>query len=334
MGFSLSALGRSKGLTRPRTAAPGPAKGVHATVDELVALEAAARDFSFLRKQPVNRLLAGRHASNMRGRGLSFEELRDYLPGDDVRTIDWRVTARTGKPFVRVYDEEKDRPALIVVDQRMNMFFGSRLMMKSVSAAETAALCAWRVMNLGDRVGGFVFNDTRIDELRPHRSRAAVIELAGAIAKQNAELKADLSDHRGSGQLDLALEAVANVARHDHLVVVISDFEGHGPRTRDLLLRLTISNDVLAVLVYDPFLLDLPETGHIVVSGGSMQAELPLGQGKARSGVADFARKRGEELMAWQQELGLPMLLVSAAEETAPQLRRTLGQLAWRQRRR
>ncbi len=63
----------------------------------------------------------------MRGRGLSFEELRDYLPGDDIRTIDWRVTARTGKPFVRVYDEEKDRPALIVVDQRMNMFFGSRL---------------------------------------------------------------------------------------------------------------------------------------------------------------------------------------------------------------
>ena len=255
MGFSLSALGRSKGLTRPRTTAS--AEGVYTTVEQLVALEATARDFNFLRKQPVNRLLAGRHASNMRGRGLSFEELRDYLPGDDVRAIDWRVTARTDKPFVRVYDEEKDRPALIVVDQRMNMFFGSRLMMKSVSAAETAALCAWRVMNLGDRVGGFVFNDTRIDELRPHRSRAAVIELAGAIAKQNAELKADLSDHRGSGQLDLALEAVANVARHDHLVVVISDFEGHGPRTRDLLLRLTISNDVLAVLVYDPFLLDL-----------------------------------------------------------------------------
>lgn len=333
MGFSLSALGRSKGLTRPRTTAS--AEGVYTTVEQLVALEAAARDFNFLRKQPVNRLLAGRHASNMRGRGLSFEELRDYLPGDDVRTIDWRVTARTGKPFVRVYDEEKDRPALIVVDQRMNMFFGSRLMMKSVSAAETAALCAWRVMNLGDRVGGFVFNDTRIDELRPHRSRAAVIELAGVIAKQNAdELKADLSDHRGSGQLDVALEAVANVARHDHLVVVISDFEGHGPRTRDLLLRLTISNDVIAVLVYDPFLLELPETGHIVVSGGSMQAELPLGHGRVRSGVADFAKKRGDELMAWQKELGLPMLLVSAAEATAPQLRRTLGQLAWRQRRR
>lgn len=334
MAFSLAALARSKGVARPGIAASDPAKGVYVSVETLVALEAQARDFSFLRKQPVNRLLAGRHASRMRGRGLAFEELRNYLPGDDIRTIDWRVTARTGKPFVRIYDEERDRPALIVVDQRMNMFFGSRLMMKSVAAAETAALSAWRIMALGDRVGGFIFNDTRIDELRPQRSRAAVIELAGAIARQNAELKADSPGPRGTHQLDLALEKVANVALHDHLVVIISDFEGHGAPTRDLLLRLTISNDVLAVLVYDPFMLDLPESGEIVVSGGSLQAELPFGHGKVRSGVTDFARRRGAELLAWQQDLGLPMLLVSAAEETAPQLRRTLGQLAWRQRRR
>lgn len=334
MGFSLAALGRSKGVKRPRLAASDAARGAYVSVESLVALEASARDFTLLRKQPVRRLLAGRHASQMRGRGLAFEELRDYLPGDDIRTIDWRVTARTGKPFVRVYDEEKDRPALVVVDQRMNMFFGSRLMTKSVTAAETAVLCAWRVMNLGDRVGGFVFNDTRIDEIRPHRSRAAVIALAGMIAKQNAELQAVSSAPRGCGQLDLALEAAANVAHHDHLVVVISDFDGHGARTRDLLLRLTISNDVLAVLVYDPFLLELPQTGQIVVSGGGLQAELPLAHGKVRSGIADFARRRGEGLLAWQRELGLPMLLVSAAEETAPQLRRTLSQLAWRQRRR
>lgn len=334
MGFSLAALGRSKGVARPRLAASDEAGGAYVSVESLVALEASAMDFTFLRKQPVNRLLGGRHASQMRGRGLAFEELRQYLPGDDIRTIDWRVTARTGKHFVRVYDEEKDRPALIVVDQRMNMFFGSRMMMKSVIAAETAALCAWRVMNLGDRVGGFVFNDSRIDELRPHRSRAAVIELAGMMARQNAELHAVSNAPRGGGQLDLVLEAVANVAHHDHLVVVVSDFDGHGARTRDLLLRLTISNDVLAVLVYDPFLLDLPETGQIVVSGGSLQAALPLAHGKVRSGIAEFARKRGEELLAWQQDLGLPMLLVSTAEETAPQLRRMLGQLAWRQRRR
>jgi uncharacterized protein (DUF58 family) len=216
----------------------------------------------------------------------------------------------------------------------MNMFFGSRLMMKSVSAAETAALCAWRVMALGDRVGGYIFNDSRIDDLVPHRSRAAVIGFAAALARQNGELAADLEVGQGKDQLDRALEAVTAVAHHDHLVIVISDFDGYGPRTRDLLLGLTASNDVIAVLIHDPFMLELPQSGEIVVSGGNLQAELAMGRERTRSGIADFAKRRGEELLAWQQELGLPMLIVSAAEETAPQLRRTLGQLAWRQRRR
>lgn len=334
MGLSFDALARSTGVARPRLSTSGPTQGAYVTVGDLVALEAAARDFNFARKQAVHRILAGRHGSQVRGRGLAFEELREYLPGDDIRTIDWRVTARAGKPFVRVYDEEKDRPALIVVDQRINMFFGSRQRMKSVTAAEAAALSAWRIMELGDRVGGFVFNDSRIDELRPHRSREAVIGLAAAIARQNGELRADSTVPRGSGQLDVALEKVAGVAIHDHLIIVFSDFEGHTARTRDLLLRLTISNDVLAVLVYDPFLLDLPGTANVVVSGGGPQIELPLGHGPTRSGIAEFARRRGEEFNAWQQELGLPMVLLSAAEETAPQLRRLLGQLAWRQRRR
>ncbi len=104
-------------------------------------------------------MLNGRHASRLRGRGLNFEELRGYLPGDDVRAIDWKVTARTGEPHVRVMTEERDRPALIVVDQRMSMFFGSQLNMKAVTAAEAAALAAFRILDQGDRVGGIVFGD-------------------------------------------------------------------------------------------------------------------------------------------------------------------------------
>jgi uncharacterized protein (DUF58 family) len=333
MGLSLSALARSKGIARGRSTGEDAA-GVHVSVEELVALEAAARDFTFLRKAPVRRLLAGRHESRMRGRGLSFEELRDYLPGDDIRSIDWRVTARTGKPVVRVYDEEKDRPALVLVDQRVNMFFGSRRAMKSVAAAEVAALCAWRVMNLGDRVGGFVFSDTEIDQLKPQRSREAVIGLASAIARRNGELNATFTALRTPGQLDHVLAAVGAVARHDHLVIVISDFDGFSGETRDMLLRLAVHNDVIAILVYDPFLLDLPKSGEMVVSGGGLQGELSFGSGRVRTGIADFAQRRGRELLSWQQELGLPMLPISAAEEVAPQLRLLFGQLAFHGRRR
>ncbi|KQV41745.1 MULTISPECIES: DUF58 domain-containing protein [unclassified Rhizobium] len=309
-------------------------QGVHVSTEQLVALEAYARDLSFVQKSRSHQQLAGRMQSSMRGRGLTFEELRDYLPGDDIRSIDWRVTARTNKPVVRVYSEEKERPALIVVDQRINMFFGSRRAMKSVTAAEAAMLCAWRILGSGDRVGGFVFNDSDIDEVRPHRSREAVITLAGKIAAQNGSLEAGFAGTQSPASLDAVLHRVAAIAHHDHLIVVISDFNGHSAATRDLLLRLSDRNDVICILVYDPFLLDLPTSGDIVVSGGGLQAELPLRRADVKQAVDTFARERGRELRNWQKELGLPMLPVSAAEETAPQLRRLLEQAAWRQRRR
>lgn len=308
--------------------------GVHVTTQQLVALEARARDLAFIQKAKSHRQLAGRMQSAMRGRGLSFEELRDYLPGDDVRTIDWRVTARTGKPTVRVYSEEKERPALVVVDQRINMFFGSRRAMKSVTAAEAAILCAWRILGSGDRVGGFVFNDETIDDVKPHRSRQAVIGFADRIARQNAALDAAYAAPPSPEALDRTIDRVAAIAHHDHLVIIVSDFDGHTTSTRDMLLRLAAHNDVICLLVYDPFLLELPRTGNIVVSGGALQAELALKQGGVRQSIDSFARDRGRELRAWQRELGLPMLPISSAEETAPQLRRLLEQSAWRQRRR
>lgn len=331
MAISLPALARSRGIVKPRQV---DTTGVYTSVDTLVGLEAMARDLTFLRKAPVQRLLAGRHESRMRGRGLSFEELRNYLPADDIRAIDWRVTARTGKPVVRIYDEEKDRPALILVDQRINMFFGSRRAMKSVAAAEVAALAAWRVLALGDRVGGFVFGDEEVTEVRPYRSREAVIRLADSIVRHNTALQAGSRAPHGAEQLDVVLTTVANIARHDHLVIVISDFDGYSLETRDMLLKLSAHNDVISVLIYDPFLLELPRKGDIVFSGGLLQAEVQLGHGNVREAIDSFARKRGRALRAWQEELGLPMLPISAAEEVAPQLRTMLGQLASRQRRR
>ncbi|GAA3098628.1 DUF58 domain-containing protein [Rhizobium viscosum] len=308
--------------------------GVYVTTEQLVALEGRARNLTFVQKARSHQQLAGRMQSALRGRGLIFEELRDYLPGDDIRSIDWRVTARTSKPVVRIYGEEKERPAILVVDQRINMFFGSRRAMKSVTAAEAAMLCAWRILGSGDRVGGFIFGDGDIEEVKPHRSRNAVIALANKIAAKNAALNAGFAGAPSPASLDEVLQRVAGVAHHDHLIVVISDFGGHGETTRDVLLSLAARNDVICLLIYDPFLLELSKSADIVISGGGLQAELSLSQAGVRKSIDTFARNRGRELMAWQRELGLPMLPVSTAEETAPQLRRLLEQSAWRQRRR
>ncbi len=111
--------------SRPSDTSTAP-PGVYVSLDHLVHLEHKAQGFSFLPRHAMSSLLSGRHRSRLRGRGLNFEEIRAYLPGDDIRTIDWKVTARTRKPHVRVYTEERDRSAILVVDQCLSLFFGSR----------------------------------------------------------------------------------------------------------------------------------------------------------------------------------------------------------------
>src|SRR5262249_32195981 len=159
------------------------------------------------------------------------------------------------------------------------------------------------------------------------------VRLLETIAAQNRELHVDATLRPAPGRLDAALDAAARVATHDHLIVVASDFDGAGDRTRDLLLGIAAHNDVLAVLVYDPFLLDMPPAGELVVSDGELQVELGFAHGRTRQGLTEFTGARGRQILGWQHEIGVPVLPLSAAEETASQLRRLLGRVSWGQRR-
>ena len=151
----------------------------------LMMMRLRARGFSFLPNQSVGSPLVGRHGSRLRGRGLDFDELRHYRPGDDIRMLDWKVTDRTGRPHVRSYRDEREHQALLLVDQRATMFFGSQVRMKSVTAVEFAALGAWRILESGDRVGALMFNDEQIIEVKPHRSRKAVSNLLNRLVTLN-----------------------------------------------------------------------------------------------------------------------------------------------------
>jgi len=309
---------------RPRAEAAAAA-GVYVDVDHLVRLQFQARGISFLPSQPVHSLLMGRHRSRIRGRGLDFEEIRGYLPGDDVRSIDWRVTARTGEPHIRVFTEERDRPALLVVDQRLSMFYGTVKNLKSVTAAEAAALAAWRVYDAGDRVGALVFNDGESHEIRPHRSRDSLLRTLSTVAKLNRQLEASDVAPLHPERLNEALRRAERLARHDYLVVVVSDFSGADDETRSLLLRMNARNDVLCALVHDPSATDLPPAESLVVSDGELQLE--LGGERARRKVSEMASSRIAALLDWQRSIGVPMLPLSSGDETAPQLRRLLGGL-------
>jgi uncharacterized protein (DUF58 family) len=299
--------------------------GAYVDLQSLLALEFKARGFSFLPSQPVHSLLAGRRGSRMRGRGLNFEELRNYVLGDDIRVIDWHVTARMRRPFVRVYTEERDRPTLLIVDQRVNMFFGSRLSMKSVVAAETAALAAWRVFQQGDRVGALIFNDTDTQEVLPRRNRSTVLRILGEIVRQNQLLHAAYDSPPGGPRLNQVLRKAAQLARRDHLIIIASDFDGVDDSTRDLLLRLSRHNDVVAVLTYDPLAVQLPSVGQLVVSDGQLQVEIPFGDEKIRKSILDASDRRMRHLFSWKKEIQIPVMPVSTAEDTALQIRHLLG---------
>jgi uncharacterized protein (DUF58 family) len=321
---NLAARTRTGTLPERPEAKAGDDPRIHASLPHLMSLEGRARALSFLPRQPARSVLNGRHASRLRGRGLNFEELRTYLPGDDVRSIDWKVTARTGEPHVRVMTEERDRPALIVTDQRMSMFFGSRLNMKSVTAAEAAALAAFRILDQGDRVGGIVFGDAEVAEVRPQRSRKALHRLLTALADANALLSADAPVVEPM-PLSRVLRAVARIAPKNHLVIVLSDFDGIDAEAETLVSGLARHNDLVLALVTDPMAHELPEGMRLVVTDGALQAAIDTADTGTHRALADMARGRLAEVLDWQRRFGVPVLPLSAGEETLPQMRRLMG---------
>jgi uncharacterized protein (DUF58 family) len=301
--------------------------GVYVSLDDLIALEFRGRKVSFLPHQPVHSLLSGRFASRMRGRGLNFEEIRDYRPGDDVRSIDWKVTARLQKPHIRVFNEERDRQALLVVDQRLPMFFGSQRSMKSVTAAEAAAISAWRVLGAGDRVGAIVLDDRGLTEFRPRRSRATVLQILSAIVASNRALGVGRGLSASPSMLNRALQQAQRRALHDAAVIIISDFDGADDETHRMVGAIARHNDVVALLVHDPLQSDLPATASMTVTDGELQIHLEVGRESVRRSISQALQERLKGVFAWTPELGVPVLPLSAAEDTAQQLRHLLGAL-------
>ena len=298
--------------------------GVYVDLDDLIRIQFSSRDFSFKPQQPVSSVLSGRYGSRLRGRGLDFSELRRYLPGDDIRTMDWKVTARTRSPHVRVYTEEKDRAVLLLVDQRQNMFFGTRDRLKSVTAAELAALGAWRALAVGDRIGAVVFNDTEVVEFRPRRSRQTVMQILGEVVRQNHALAADRTVESNPGQLNRVLERARILAPHDVLVITISDGFGTDATTERLSAGLVEHNDLLALLVHDPLRLD-PRGPRMTVSDGSLQIDLDLSDRKVSDAIAEDYRNDQKQMAHFLRRLSAPLLMISNRGDPVDQVRRLLG---------
>ncbi|MEN8190680.1 MAG: DUF58 domain-containing protein [Thermodesulfobacteriota bacterium] len=299
-------------------------EGVYTNLEELIRIRFKVGDFSLQPRQPVTSVLSGRYASRLRGRGLNFEELRRYHPGDDTRTMDWKVTARTRSPHVRVYTEEKDRVVLLIVDQRSNMFFGTKNRLKSVTAAELAALAAWRAIDSGDRVGAIVFNDTELVEIRPQRSQEAVMSILGAVVHMNHQLSADSTRESNEKMINRALQKARALAGHDVLVVLVSDYFGVDEESERLVTEMGAHNDVIAFLVHDPMRMQ-PVPHKLALSDGSLQMEIDFKDNRTREKLVTDFRAEQEKITYFLRKLSAPLLMVSNSGDVSDQVRKLLG---------
>jgi uncharacterized protein (DUF58 family) len=190
----------------------------------LLALRGAARQLQLRARDTARALLLGSHRGAHRGRGLEFEEVRPYAPGDDVRSIDWRVTARRGRVHTKLFREERERPVWLLVDLQPGMYFGSRLQTKSALAVRAAALLAWTASGGGDRVGAVITNGATTRCLPPRSREAGVLPLLNEmLALQPTQPALPVPDALGA-----ALPLLRPLVHPGSLVLALSDFAGAG----------------------------------------------------------------------------------------------------------
>lgn len=258
-------------------------RGAYINLQQLMQLK-SQRIRPCFDQHPSRSLLAGQNRSKLFGRGLEFEESRVYQPGDDIGTIDWRVTARSQITHTKVFREEKDRPVFIVLDQSQSMFFGSRYCFKSVKAAETAALLSWDTHNNSDRCGGIIFSDTDLKEFKPTRNRRYLLQWLKQIESANQQLKpsADIPDtnpdqqepgkQQSSHNLGTALAHTRQLIKTGSTLYLISDFADFNETDFQLLHGIAQHNQVEVFLIYDPLEAKLPQQGKYWVTNGAQRS--------------------------------------------------------------
>jgi len=253
----------------------------HGIVTDLARLLRArhwAQHLKLFSRQAAKNMLLGNLRSRFRGRGMEFEEVRRYQPGDDIRTIDWKVSARAGDTFTKLFREERERPCHIIVDQRSQLYFGSNKQFKSVLAAELAAGIAWAALAGGDRVGGQVIGDAVERDSRARKNKQAVLRLIHDVHELNHSLALGpqaIANTEQNAQSETKPSSIANtleecrrITRPGTAIFVLSDFHDFDAPAAKALSNLGKHTDLSLIQIVDPIEQNLPQLGRAAISDG------------------------------------------------------------------
>ncbi len=329
--------------------------GIDLSIQELLQYQSKSRLIDLAGRKNIQGKQAGNYLSRSKGRGMEFDEVRHYQTGDDVRAIDWRVTARTGKTHTKLFREEIERPVLVATDLSQNMRFGSQLLFKSVQAAHLAALVAWHAKNRGDRLGGLVFSDKQHIELKPRSRKAGVLHYLHALTTLNNSTS-NLQTSKTNNQVAKAKQTSDNnqndVISEEQEYVKANDFEQHCARLRHLakpgsliylitdgqallnkqhsqqtlshLTQISQHCELVVCLISDPLEQALPQSQlklAVTLTDGTSRQLLTLGDKTTAQHYQQQAIKQNKQLKLTLQSTGARVIYFSAGETLEQQLK-------------
>lgn len=305
--------------------------GAYSDLAQLLRLRFAAQDLKLFAKRPVRSLLTGSERTRFRGRGIDFEEVRLYQPGDDIRTIDWRVTARTQVPHTKIFREERERPVFMVADQRATMFFGSQRCFKSVLCAHICALLGWAALGNSDRVGGLVFGNHNQRDIRPRRSKHAMLELLHQLQDYNHRLQSPVAPADSVKLVDI-LADTRRIAKPGCALFIVSDFHDFDEACEQQLFELARHTDVTLVHVFDPLERHLASNASLTISDGQSRCRIPANERRFQQAYHDNYQKHVQDLTRSCQRLNISLLSYATNDDIQHLLRERFGKNSARRR--
>ncbi|MFC3024119.1 DUF58 domain-containing protein [Vibrio zhugei] len=301
-------------------ALPPHADGVHLCVDELLPYRQQTVRWLPPAKSLWSQLL-GQHQSKQLGRGMDFAEVRQYQPGDDIRAIDWRVTARTGKPHTKLFTEEREKPTVLYIDLSASMQFGSSLLLKSVQASHIASLLSWLAVDEHDRVGAVIDTGHALFELKPTSRQKGPLQIIAQLVRSQNNMMTDLSAQQSPHSMEQGLQALHRLCPKGCDVILISDFIRYGASLEPLLGRLVRRNRMKFIHIYDP--LEIGDThfrGAEWVSNGKDTRWLNFSALNTRNGIKKAFESHQEKLELVCQSMKIDYRLISSGMPLLKQL--------------
>ncbi|MDA0738116.1 MAG: DUF58 domain-containing protein [Nitrospirae bacterium] len=306
--------------------------GIDIDVKELIGLRHHVGALEVKSRKRALSLLSGNQVSPFKGRGIDFEEVRRYQAGDDVRHMDWRVTARTGHPHLKLFREERERPVFFLVDFSASMLFGTKVAFKSVVAAQAASLLAWASMKKGDRVGAVLSSEQGHKELRPAGGRGSVLRLIHAMADLHAVARnAGVPQQQESlTPLASSMNRIIRTVRPGSQIFLVSDFVGLDAQCESAIARLRVHNELVCIMPFDPLEATPPPPGMYKVSDGIRSTWLDTARDQTVDKYRQQYQVRQNKIQALCIKLGLGFFTLATNQSVPDGVREGLRQISSR----